>query len=117
MDRSEAVRRVRLLAEVRVDRGATANEAAVARRKAQQLIERYGLSDPEVRVRAQPPPRARPYQPPPRPHQPPKTTARPFWREPEFAAWMFDVSTGAHSDNVTVHHYRDRSNWRIEIDV
>jgi hypothetical protein len=107
MNRATAERLVKQLGEVRVDRGATAPEAATAARKAAELRARYGLSDP---------PRAKP--PPPGGRAPAPRPAPPVgfpWVGGLRSAWNFDVQTGAASDNVKVHRYDGPGSWRIEI--
>lgn len=107
MDRFDAVRRVKALREVTVERGATPAEALTAQRKAQQITERFGIADTEMR---KPRVRDRPMR------AQPSTVAYGFpMGPPPIPDWEFDPTTGKHSKNVKVHHYANPGNWRIEI--
>ena len=107
MDRSTAARLVAKLQAVTTDRGATASEAAVAAAKAKALTDRFGLA-------STPPPPPRPRRQAPRPAP---AAGFAFWvgGQPQTEPWTFDWRTGKGSENVKVHRYRDRGNWKIEI--
>ena len=102
MNRTDAVRLVGKLREVRVDRGATAAEAASAAAKAERLVRRFDLNRRESHP---PPPRAprrqRVY------HAPPQGPAD----------WEFNAKTGEHSENVKVHRWNGLGDWHIEIPI
>lgn len=104
-----------------VERGATAAEAATARRLAAKLIQTYGLAASSP-LGWRPPPTA----PTPtaaetdrirdafrRMYTTPEEAVRAF--QDLSAGWWFNIATGESSPNVTVHEYRDQGNWRIEI--
>ncbi len=109
MNRADAIRRVKALRNVTVEHGATASEAATAARKASQITSKFGLAD--VDTRSVPPPRPIPRA--PRRRSPSMRGA--FFPFPVVPGFQFNVNTAEHSDNVKVHHYHHRGNWRIEI--
>lgn len=107
MNRADAIRRVKALREVTVERGATPAEAKTARRKAQQVAQRFGITDTETR-------KLRVHGRPVRPQPSPIFYGFPM-DAPPIPDWEFDPRTGKHSKNVKVHHYASPGNWRIEI--
>jgi hypothetical protein len=94
VNREQAAKRLAALKAMTVDRGCTPAEARMAAAKAKGLAERFG------------PPRANP---PRRPPAPSVTNSVNYW-------W-FDLNTGRASDGVKVKSYRDKANWKIEIDL
>lgn len=83
-------------------RGGTPAERDTAMRKAAGLL----LKFPGIRTRA------------PKPRGPrPRVWTAPARGGPANWQWGFNPVTGAASQNVTVHHHADRSNWKIEIDL
>jgi len=118
MNRADAQRLVDRLREVREDRGATANEAAVAARKAASLVDRFQLNQPPPRHRqapAGPPPRRR-ARPRPVPVDEVLRMSDLVFARAFVPDWEFDPRTGKGSDNVRVVRYQDHANWRIEVD-
>lgn len=119
MNRDQAAARVRLLREVRTDRGATVHEQTVAQQKAARLVERFGLDRHEARARRASSGASRPRSAPaagfsgwaPDAHMPEWLRGRPV---PD---WSFDPKTGKASGNVKVREYHNVGNWKIEIDV
>lgn len=102
MTKAEATERVqKLLALADPKRGGTTAECELAAKKARDLIDRYGLdvkqhdlADGRVRKRR-------------------VTVADQTFD----VQWAFDVNTGAASKNVTVHRYKNRGDWLIEVDL
>lgn len=100
INRADALARVhKLLALADPARGGTPNERAVAKTKAGRLVAKFRFEGHELRARP--------------------SERRQRWAAPTRGpaeAWSFNPATGEASGNVKVHAYRDRSNWRIEID-
>jgi hypothetical protein len=83
-------------------RGGTASERATAQRKAADLRRRFNLDRPSFSApRAGPAPRSGPI----------------FTAPRSGPAWEFNVKTGKGSKNVRVDYYRNRANWRIEVEI
>ena len=119
MDRNTAAGKIKKLQALAADTAATPGEAATARRMADRLKQRHGIRDQDI-PRATPPPRR------PNHHATPQPAAGvSFFGSREafikaFADAMnnFDINTGeVTGPGVTVHHYRNRGNWRIELDI
>jgi hypothetical protein len=99
----------KLLALADPARGGTDNERAVALQKAQALSNRYGIGL-EGERRAHTARQARS-----RARRPPHYAAPAHGPAFDFAAFM---RTGkADAPGVKVHHYRNRGDWKIEIDL
>jgi hypothetical protein len=113
MTREQAADRVaKLQALADPARGGSPAERATAAAKARVLTERFGLHKAQE---ARPRP-ARP-RPSARERQRGARVRRWFVAATDGAAWSFDASTGEHSPNVRVVSYRDRSNWKIEVEL
>lgn len=122
MTKADAQRQVRALRQMTTARGATPAEAETARAKVLALTERWGLDQPA------PTPRPRPTPAPGRRAADVRAefmasfnamyaNAKPVDRAMmEGLGFVFDMKTGAHSSNVKVHRYKDKANWRIEVE-
>lgn len=93
---AERIRKLRALADPA--RGGSPAERATAKRKADELMARHGL---RVRRAAR-----RNYRQPP-----PVRPQRIF-----VADWSFNIKSGEHSDNVTVHYHNSPGSWKITVD-
>jgi hypothetical protein len=98
VNRDQATERIRKL-EALADpaRGGTAAERLVAEKKALLLRQRFSIKEP---VKAKPAARPRTY----------------YGDSLGGVEWAFNIYSGAHSENVTVHHHTSASSWKIEID-
>ena len=98
MDKTTAIRLVRKLRAVTEDRGATGPEAQLAAEKASRLEKRFGLGPMDFAA-----PKVKPRE----------------WRASPMGGVVpffdFDIATGKAGPGVKVHHYTNRSNWKVEI--
>ncbi len=116
MNRLAALDKIHKLEALAADAAATPGEARTARQMAQRLRQRHAITDRDTK----PPPR-RPSHPPPRAPAPGVSVfgdREAFIKAFDDAMSDFNPNTGeASSDRVTVSYYRDRGNWRIELDI
>lgn len=116
MTREQAAARVaKLQALAEPGRGGSPAERALATKKAGELTARFGL---HKTPRPTPPRSVPPFgQRGPRRGPPRRSSGRVFVTDLQGAAWAFNAVTGEHSDNVKVRSYRNRSNWKIEVEL
>jgi hypothetical protein len=115
MDHAAALGKIHKLEALAADAAATPGEARTARQMAQRLRQRHHITD----TPKPPPRRATP------PHHAPAAAGfsvfgdrDAFIKAFDDAMSDFNPNTGeTQSDRVTVQYYRDRGNWRIDLDI
>ena len=117
MDRTAALNKIRKLEALAGDQAATPGEAATARQMAQRLRQRHGIRTSSSSS-SSPPPRRASHPPPPAGGFSMFGSRDAFIKAFDDAMQDFNPNTGeAKSDRVHVRYYRDRANWRIDLDI